>query len=70
MTQDQHLMLVMSMMFRICFTHLLLIHFDLIRPKEWTSSYAEKSSRMDFSFKNFTFVIEVKDTKHDSPEKK
>lgn len=42
---------------------LLSIHFDDIRPEEWTPSYAGKSSRMDFLLKDFKIVIEVKKTR-------
>lgn len=43
---------------------LLTIHFDDIRPEEWTPSYAGKSSRMDFLLKDFKIVIEVKKTRN------
>ena len=39
---------------------LLKIHFDDIRPEEWTPSYAGASSRMDFLLKNERIVIETK----------
>jgi hypothetical protein len=39
------------------------LHFDDIRPEEWTPSYAGKSSRMDFLLKEFKIVIEVKKTR-------
>lgn len=42
---------------------LLRIHFDDIRPEEWTPSYAGGSSRMDFLLKNEQIVIEVKKTR-------
>jgi len=42
---------------------LLTLHFDDIRPEEWTPSYAGKSSRMDFLLKDFKIVIEVKKTR-------
>ncbi len=42
---------------------LLIIHFDDIRPEEWTPSYAGKSSRMDFLLKDYKIVIEVKKTR-------
>jgi len=42
---------------------LLTIHFDDIRPEEWTPSYAGKSSKMDFLLKDFKIVIEVKKTR-------
>lgn len=42
---------------------LLLLHFNDIRPEEWTPSYAGKTSRMDFLLKNEQIVIEVKKTR-------
>ena len=42
---------------------LLRLHFDDIRPEEWTPSYAGKSSRMDFLLKKEKTVIEVKKTR-------
>ena len=42
---------------------LLILHFDDIRPEEWTSSYAGQSARMDFLLKNEKIVIEVKMTR-------
>ena len=42
---------------------LLSIHFDDIRPEEWTPSYAGKSSRMDFLLKDYKTIIEVKRTR-------
>jgi len=39
---------------------LLLLHFDDIRPEEWTPSYAGGSSRMDFLLKAQRIVVEVK----------
>jgi hypothetical protein len=42
---------------------LLRLHFDDIRPEEWTPSYAAKSSRMDFLLKKEKVVIEVKKTR-------
>ena len=42
---------------------LLRLHFDDIRPEEWTPSYAGKSSRMDFLLKGTGIVIEVKKTR-------
>lgn len=42
---------------------LLTIHFDDIRPEEWTPSYAGKGSRMDFLLKDYKIVIEVKKTR-------
>jgi len=42
---------------------LLTLHFDDIRPEEWTPSYAGGSSRMDFLLKKEQIVIEVKKTR-------
>jgi hypothetical protein len=42
---------------------LLKLHFDDIRPEEWTPSYAGSSSRMDFLLKKEKIVIEVKKTR-------
>lgn len=42
---------------------LLRLHFDDIRPEEWTPSYAGKSTRMDFLLKKEKVVIEVKKTR-------
>jgi hypothetical protein len=39
---------------------LLLIHFNDVRPEEWTPSYASRSSRMDFLLREHKVVIEVK----------
>lgn len=39
---------------------LLRIHFDDIRPEEWTPSYAGKSGKMDFLLKSEQIVIETK----------
>ena len=39
---------------------LLRLHFDDIRPEEWTPSYAGSSKRMDFLLKYEQIVIEVK----------
>ena len=41
---------------------LLRLHFDDIRPEEWTPSYASGSSRMDFILNEHDIVIEVKKT--------
>ena len=49
---------------------LLAIHFDDIRPEEWTPSYAGKSSRMDFLLKDFKIVIEIKKTRNGLTGKK
>jgi len=42
---------------------LLRLHFDDIRPEEWTPNYAGKSTRMDFFLKKEKAVIEVKKTR-------
>ena len=42
---------------------LLKIHFNDVRPEEWTPSYASGWSRMDFLLKNEKIVIEVKKTR-------
>lgn len=48
---------------------LLFVHFDDVRPEEWTPSYAGKSSRMDFLLKNEKIVIETKMTRKNLGEK-
>jgi hypothetical protein len=42
------------------FHAMLRIHFDDVRPEEWTPSYAGGSSRMDFLLKAKKTVVEVK----------
>jgi hypothetical protein len=42
---------------------LLKVHFDDVRPEEWTPSYAGNASRMDFLLKNDQLVIEAKMTR-------
>lgn len=42
---------------------LLRLHFDDVRPEEWTPSYAGKASRMDFLLKRERIVVEVKKTR-------
>lgn len=42
---------------------LLKIHFDNIRPEEWTPSYAGASSRVDFLLKEEQIIVEVKKTR-------
>jgi len=42
---------------------LLRLHFDDVRPEEWTPSYAGRSSRLDFLLKHERIVIEVKKTR-------
>lgn len=39
---------------------LLRLHFDDVRPEEWTPSYAGGASRMDFLLKNEQLVVEAK----------
>jgi hypothetical protein len=39
------------------------LHFDDIRPEEWTPSYAGRSSRLDFLLKAERVVVEVKKTR-------
>jgi DNA-directed RNA polymerase subunit N (RpoN/RPB10) len=43
---------------------LLRIHFDDIRPEEWTPSYAGSCSRVDFLLKQEQIVVEVKKTRN------
>lgn len=43
---------------------LLLLHFDDVRPEEWTPSYAGGAVRMDFLLKQEKIVIEVKKTRN------
>lgn len=43
---------------------LLCLHFDDVRPEEWTPSYAGNHSRMDFLLKRERLVVEVKMTRH------
>jgi hypothetical protein len=42
---------------------LLRLHFDDVRPEEWTPSYGGKSTRMDFLLKPEQVVVEVKMTR-------
>lgn len=39
------------------------LHFDDIRPEEWTPSYAGRSSRVDFLLKAERIVVEIKKTR-------
>jgi hypothetical protein len=39
------------------------LHFDDVRPEEWTPSYAGNSSRMDFLLKRERIVVEAKMTR-------
>jgi hypothetical protein len=45
------------------FHALLRLHFDDVRPEEWTPSYAGRSSRMDFLLKRAGMVVEIKKTR-------
>jgi hypothetical protein len=49
---------------------ILKIHFDDIRPEQWTPGYAGGATRMDFLLKNEKMAIEVKKTgkNHCSPQ--
>ena len=51
------------------FTAMLRLHFDDVRPEEWTPSYAGNSSRIDFLLKEFGFAIEVKMTRKNLDQK-
>ena len=42
---------------------MLKLHFDDVRPEEWTPSYGGRSSRMDFLLKPERIVVEVKMTR-------
>ena len=42
---------------------LMCVHFDDVRPEEWTPSCAGKSSRVDFLLKSKQIVVEVKKTR-------
>jgi hypothetical protein len=48
---------------------LLKIHFEDVRPEEWTPSYAGKSSRMDFLLKKEQLIVEVKKTRQKLADK-
>jgi len=49
---------------------LLLVHFDDVRPEEYTPSYAGGTSRMDFLIKDINTVIETKMTRENLKDKK
>ena len=49
---------------------LLLVHFDDVRPEEYTPSYAGATSRMDFLIKDINTVIETKMTRENLKDKK
>jgi hypothetical protein len=51
------------------FTAMLKLHFDDVRPEEWTPSYAGNSSRIDFLLKEFGLAIEVKMTRKNLDQK-
>jgi hypothetical protein len=42
---------------------LLHIHFDDIRPEEWTPSYGGGSARVDFLLKDESIIVEIKKTR-------
>lgn len=48
---------------------LLKLHFDDVRPEEWTPSYAGSSSRMDFLLKRERVVVETKMTRKNLGQK-
>lgn len=48
---------------------LLRLHFDDVRPEEWTPSYAGNSNRMDFLLKDEEIAIEVKMTREGLKDK-
>ena len=48
---------------------LLKLHFDDVRPEEWTPSYAGNSNRMDFLLKEEEIAIEVKMTREGLKDK-
>lgn len=45
------------------FHAMLTLFFDDIRPEEWTPSYANRSSRIDFLLKSEEIIIEIKKTR-------
>lgn len=49
---------------------LLVLHFDDVRPEEWTPSYAGTSTRMDFLLKEEKVVIETKMARKGLSQKK
>jgi hypothetical protein len=51
------------------FTAVLKLHFDDVRPEEWTPSYAGNSSRIDFLLKEFRLAVEVKMTRKNLDQK-
>jgi hypothetical protein len=48
---------------------LLKLHFEDVRPEEWTPGYAGHSSRIDFVLKAFGIVVEVKMTRKNLGQK-
>jgi hypothetical protein len=48
---------------------LLRLHFDDVRPEEWTPSYAGTSSRMDFLLKKERVIVETKMTRKNLGQK-
>lgn len=48
---------------------LLKVHFEDVRPEEWTPGYAGNSSRMDFLLKAFGLVVEAKMTRKNLDQK-
>jgi len=49
---------------------LLALHFDDIRPEEWTPSYAGGASRCDFLLKGYNIVVEAKKTRQGLGDRK
>lgn len=49
---------------------LLTLHFDDVRPEEWTPSFAGAASRMDFLLKQERILIEVKKTREGLSDKR
>jgi len=52
------------------FHALLKIHFDDIRPEEYSPSYAGKNTRIDFLLKNERIMVEVKKTRENLKDSK
>lgn len=51
------------------FHALLKLHFDDVRPEEWTPGYAGGSSRVDFLLKEEQIIIELKKTRKSMKER-
>ncbi|WP_199188724.1 MULTISPECIES: hypothetical protein [Pirellulaceae] len=49
---------------------LLLLHFEDVRPEEWTPSHAGAASRIDFLLKSERIVVECKKTRKSLTDKK